>query len=79
MTATTPTTAANLSDDVLLKTEQAATLLQIPASTLGKWRSTGENNIPYIKIGHHVRYRTSDLRAYIDGKTRTAPERKPQA
>ncbi len=54
-------------DDALLDTEGASKLLKIPASTLVKWRSTGQYNVPYIKIGHAVRYRRSDLLNYIDG------------
>jgi excisionase family DNA binding protein len=61
----------SLDQDVLTNTQGAAKLLGIPAATLVKWRSTGHNNIPYVKIGHHVKYRTADLRAYIEAHTRT--------
>jgi len=50
----------------LLTTEEAAALLAIAAATLTKWRSTGENNIPFIKIGKSARYRSEDLTAYIE-------------
>ncbi|WP_432744375.1 helix-turn-helix domain-containing protein [Methylobacter sp. G7] len=56
----------SFSDDVLATPAEAATLIRINAATLQKWRSTGENNIPYIKIGRSVRYRVSDLRAYVE-------------
>jgi Helix-turn-helix domain len=55
--------------DVLTDTDGAARLLNIPASTLTKWRSTGENNVPYIKIGRQVKYRTTDLLRYIEKHT----------
>ena len=55
--------------DTLTNTEGASQLLNIPANTLRKWRCTGENNIPFIKIGRQVKYRTSDLRAYIEQHT----------
>jgi hypothetical protein len=58
-----------LNIDVLTDTAGASTILHIPEATLTKWRSTGENNIPYIKIGRQVKYRTSDLRAYIEKHT----------
>lgn len=62
-------TPITLNQDVLTDTDGASTLLNIPAATLIKWRSTGQNNIPYIRIGRQIKYRTSDLRAYIDAHT----------
>jgi len=59
-----------LHDDVIINTEQAALLLCTPKNTLVKWRSTGENAIPYIKIGRNVRYRVSDLRAWLEAHSR---------
>ena len=56
----------SFTDDVLATPEQAAKLRQINASTLQKWRSTGENNIPFVKIGRSVRYRLTDLRDYVE-------------
>lgn len=55
--------------DILTDTQGASRLLDIPASTLVKWRSTGENKIPFIRIGRQVKYRTIDLRAYIESHT----------
>ena len=62
-------TRPSLDIDTITDTNGASTLLNIPAATLIKWRSTGQNNIPFIKIGHQVKYRTADLRAYIEGHT----------
>ena len=59
----------SLSIDTITDTNGASTLLNIPAATLIKWRSTGQNNIPYIKIGHQVKYRTADLREYVERHT----------
>ena len=56
-------------DEPLTDTNGAAQYLKIPAKTLQKWRSTGYANIPHIKIGRKVRYRLSDLRAYVDRHT----------
>ncbi|MDD5268106.1 MAG: helix-turn-helix domain-containing protein [Methylococcales bacterium] len=61
----------NLSkDDKLLTTESAAAFLVIPAATLTKWRSTGAYNLPYVKIGHAVRYRRQDLDRWLDAHLR---------
>tara|TARA_R110002167_G_scaffold76148_2_gene212202 strand:+ start:2635 stop:2829 length:195 start_codon:yes stop_codon:yes gene_type:complete len=43
----------------------AADHLSVSVRTLAKWRSVGFPNIPYSKVGRCVRYRLSDLDAYI--------------
>jgi hypothetical protein len=55
--------------DALTDTDGASSLLAIPAATLIKWRSTGEVRIPYVRIGRQIKYRTSDLRAFIETST----------
>ena len=56
----------SLNDDLIVNTQEAAQLIRTPERSLIKWRSTGEHNIPFIKIGRNVRYRTTDLRKWID-------------
>jgi hypothetical protein len=56
----------SLNDDLIIDTPEAAELLCTPEKSLIKWRSTGEHNIPYLKIGRNVRYRTQDLRKWIE-------------
>ena len=68
MTPKTP--VLSFADDVLATPEQAAQLIQISVNTLQKWRSTGENNIPFVKIGRSARYRTTDLKAYVERHTK---------
>jgi len=58
-----------LADDVLIDQVAAGALLGIPPKTLQKWRSTHETNLPYIRIGRAIRYRTTDLKAFIDANT----------
>lgn len=58
--------AVSFDQDALVDTDGASKLLNIPAATLVKWRSTGENNIPYVKIGRSCRYRPTDLRDWIE-------------
>jgi len=55
--------------ETLLDTNGAAKILGIPARTIVKWRSTGENNIPFVKIGRAVRYSPRELAAYISRHT----------
>ena len=55
--------------DTLTDTDGASSLLAIPTATLIKWRSTGEVRIPYVRIGRQIKYRTSDLKAFIETST----------
>jgi excisionase family DNA binding protein len=59
--AQTPATIENLTD-----TNGAAQYLNIPAKTLQKWRSTGYQNITYIRIGRKIRYRYADLKSFVE-------------
>ncbi|MGE4053099.1 MAG: helix-turn-helix domain-containing protein [Piscinibacter sp.] len=49
----------------LLTPRQAADLLQVPTSTLAVWRSTGRVQLPYLKLGRHVRYRRDDVERWL--------------
>jgi hypothetical protein len=48
----------------LMKTAAAARFLGRSASTLAKYRMTGEGP-PFVKLGQAVRYDMADLQAYI--------------
>jgi excisionase family DNA binding protein len=56
-------TAVN--DDQLITITEAAELLRTPVATLRWWRHNGIGPHSF-KIGRGVRYRLSDLRAWID-------------
>ncbi|WP_341325919.1 helix-turn-helix domain-containing protein [Methylotuvimicrobium sp. KM2] len=58
--------------DALIDTDGAAKLLNIPRGTLIKWRCTGENNIPYVRIGRLIKYRTTALLEYVERHTHNA-------
>jgi hypothetical protein len=58
----------------LLDEEPAAEILGVVPGTLSVWRSTGRYDLPYVKIGRSVKYRPSDLRAFIERRTRTHTE-----
>lgn len=56
----------------LLNTKQAASFLAVSNAFLERDRWAGAR-IPFIKIGSRaVRYRMSDLEAYIEGSIRTS-------
>ncbi len=58
----------SLDDNIIVDTSEASILICTPEKSLIKWRSTGEHNIPFIKIGRNVRYRTKDLREWIEAR-----------
>lgn len=57
-------------DDKLLNTEQAAQVLGTSVSFLAKARLNARPEIPFVKVGAAVRYRRSDLEAFIASNMR---------
>ena len=53
----------NIND--FMKPEVAAEYLCVSVRSLNKWRSTGEHNVPYRKLGKSVLYSRADLDAYL--------------
>jgi len=68
----------------LLTVQEVAALLRCSVSSLNKWRLTGQGP-RFVYVGHRVRYRSTDIAAYIAERTRTstsatsAPEDVPAA
>ena len=56
----------------LLDEKAAADFLQLSPGTLSVWRSTGRYGIPFLKIGHLVRYRRSVLETWLESRTRSS-------
>ncbi len=54
----------------LLDDKAAAAVLDVSPGTLSVWRSTGRYALPFLKIGRKVRYRRSDLQAWMESRTR---------
>lgn len=55
----------------LLTNDQAAALLGLSPETLPVWRVRGRGP-QHIKVGRLVRYRESDLQAWLDAQTRAS-------
>ncbi len=51
----------------LLTPAEVAEILRVPLKTLYQWRHRGEGPLT-LKIGRHLRYRPSDVEAFIDGR-----------
>lgn len=60
-----PSNIQDLCDD-----KAAAAFLGVSAGTLSVWRSTGRYCLPFIKVGRKVKYRKSDLIAWLESRTR---------
>lgn len=58
--------------EALLDTIKAGAYLDTPPKTLITWRCTGRVKLPYVKLGSNVRYRLSDLDAFIAANTHGA-------
>ena len=57
-------------NEKLMTLPELAKFLDIPSATLYQWRYRGEGP-PSIKVGRHVRYRRSDVDAWLDAKTQS--------
>lgn len=58
-------------DENLYDEKQAAKLLCVPHRTLQTWRQTGRGP-QYLKLGALVRYRPSDVDAYLTANARAS-------
>lgn len=52
----------------LLTPGQTAEQLNIPVSTLSRWRSE-RRELPYVTVGRLIRYRQADINRWIDDNT----------
>ena len=52
----------------MLNRKEAADFLGISEGTLAVWACTKRYRLPYIKIGRLVKYRLSDLEAFIESR-----------
>jgi excisionase family DNA binding protein len=58
--------------DTLIDVIDAADYLGIKKQTLDVWRSTGRYESPFIKVGRSVKYRMSDLQAFVARRVATS-------
>ena len=52
----------------LLSEEEAARQLGVKPATLQIWRSTRRYSLAYVKVGRNVRYRQTDVDAFIEAR-----------
>ena len=53
----------------LLNEREAAAVLTLKPATLTNWRHTGRYGLPYIRAGKAIRYRLSELLAFMERHT----------
>ena len=58
------------STDPLFTPPEAAAYIGVTENTLSVWRCVGRYEIPFIKVGRLVRYKRTDLEAWISSRTR---------
>ncbi|MDZ4145690.1 MAG: helix-turn-helix domain-containing protein [Burkholderiales bacterium] len=58
--------------DPLRNEVESAQFLGVKPTTLQIWRCTKRYPLPYIKVGRLVRYRQSDLEAFLNLRTQGA-------
>ena len=56
-------------DNPLLTRNEAAEYLGVKPQTMAVWALTGKYGLPMVKVGRAVRYRKSDLEAFIKRRT----------
>ena len=55
----------------LLTRRETAKLLSVREQTLAVWHATGRYALPVVKVGRSVRYRQSDINAFLQSRTIT--------
>ena len=58
-------------DDPLMTPTQAADHLNMSAGTLEEWRRRGDSGLRFVQVtARTIRYRRSDLDAFVDARSR---------
>ncbi len=52
--------------DLMLSRKEAAIFLNVKIGTLAMWKSHKRHELPYIKVGRYIRYRSSDLMKFLE-------------
>lgn len=53
----------------LLNSDQTASILGFKEATLAQMRWRNDKRLPWVKLGKAVRYKVSDIQAFIDANT----------
>jgi len=61
--------ALNIYHNKLLSAGETADILGLKESTLAQYRWRGDTRLPWVKMGKAIRYKLSDIEAYIERST----------
>lgn len=64
-----PTNTNPPNEDRLIDPSDVAEMLGTTTGTLSVWRATRRYPLAYVKVGRSVRYRLSDVQAFIESRT----------
>jgi excisionase family DNA binding protein len=65
-------------DTQLLTATEAARRLRVTYGTLAVWRCTHRKNLPYVRFGRKIYYRSQDLETFITEHLNSGLTGKPQ-
>ena len=60
-------------DSKLLRPDEVSEILQVDVETLNTWRCNKRYQLPYIKVGRCVRYKATDVYAFIQERRISPP------
>jgi excisionase family DNA binding protein len=67
-----------MSTDKLVTRQEAAELLQLKPQTLAAWGMQAQH-LPFVRVGKAIRYRLSDVEAFIERHTVPVTEKQPES
>lgn len=62
-------TEALASGGALMSAEEVSALIGVSIQTLAVWRCSGRYALPFVRAGRRVRYRRSDVEAWLSRRT----------
>jgi hypothetical protein len=63
-----------MENELLISADVVAKLLGVTVGTLSVWRCTRRYPLPYVKVGHLIRYRREDVTSFVASRVMNAPE-----
>ena len=60
------TLSKSLIDDPFISEREAAAVMGLSQATLSSWRSLGRYDLPHYRAGRLIRYRLSDIVAFME-------------
>ncbi len=59
----------NIYENKLISAGKTAEILGLKESTLAQYRWRGDTRLPWVKMGKSIRYKLTDIEAYIEKNT----------